>query len=324
MTEKRITALTRPSDREMVFTRSFDAPRELVWQAWTDPAQLARWWGPNGFSVTTHEHRMAPNGIWRLTMHGPDGRDYRNRIVFLEVKAPERLVYTHAGEPGDEPVDFQTTVTLDEVDGVTTLTMRGVFATAADLEHVIKNYGADQGGVQTIGRLAEHVDMLTSDRPEFLITRLFDAPRGLVWQAWTDPAMVAQWFGPKGCTTRIASLDLRPGGVWHSCMTMPGGQEMWGKFVFREVAPPERLVWLHSFSDAQGNITRHPLSADWPLIMLTSLTLEEVGSKTKLTLTMMPHEATAAECRTFAEGMAGMNIGWSGSFEQLDLLLAAS
>ena len=323
MTAARKTIMTRPSDRALMFTRSFDAPRDLVWQAWTDPSQLARWWGPEGFSITTHEHKMQPNGIWRLTMHGPDGRDYDNRIVYLEVKPPERLVYKNSGEAGGRAVNFQTTVTFAEQDGVTTLTMRAEFSAAADLRYVIENFGADKGGEQTIGRLADHVAMLTSDQPEFLITRMFDAPREMVWQAWTDPALLAQWFGPKGCTARIATFELRPGGVWHSCLTMPGGAEMWAKFVYREVVPPQRLVWLHSFSDPEQNLTHHPMSPTWPLIMLTTMTLEESGGKTKLTLTWVPYEASEIERKTFVEGMSGMTMGWSGSFEQLDALLAA-
>lgn len=322
MTATSSTVLTRPSDREMVLTRSFAAPRGLVWQAWIDPAQLARWWGPDGFSITTHEHALGPGGVWRLTMHGPDGRDYPNRIDFLDVQAPARLVYRHAGEAGDEPVDFKTTVTLEEAGGVTTLTMHAEFATAADLAFVIKNYAADKGGVQTVGRLAAHVDMLTSEHPEFVITRVFDAPRELVWKAWTDPEMAAQWFGPKGCTTRIAKHELRPGGVWHSHMTMPDGTDMWGKFVYREVVPPSRLVWLHSFSDASENLTRHPLSPEWPLTMVTTVILEDVDGKTRITLTMTPHEATASERKIFVAGMAGMNMGWGGSFDQLAALLS--
>jgi len=316
------TVLTRPSEREMVLTRSFNAPRDLVWQAWTDPAQLARWWGPEGFSITTHEHAIVEGGVWRLTMHGPDGRDFPNRIVYVDVQAPARLVYNNAGEAGGRPINFQTTVTLEEAAGVTTLTMHVEFGAAADLAFVIKNFEADKGGVQTVGRLAAHVDMLTSEHPEFVITRVFDAPRELVWKAWTDPAMAAQWFGPKGCTTRIAKHELGPGGVWHSCMTMPDGSEMWGKFVYREVVPPSRLVWLHSFSDASEGITRHPMSPDWPLTMLTTVTLEDVDGKTRVTLTWTPHEASAGERQTFVGGMAGMNMGWGGSFDQLAALLS--
>lgn len=322
MTARHKTILTRPSDREMVFTRSFDAPRTLVWQAWTDPAQLARWWGPNGFSITTHERSMQVGGVWAFTMHGPDGRDYPNRVVFLEVNAPERLVYKHVGEGDDAPILFQTTVTMVESGGVTTLTMRAEMPTAASLEYVIKNHQADEGGQQTIGRLGEHVAMLTSDRPEFLVTRIFDAPRDLVWRAWTDPAMVAKWFGPKGSVMRVLGMDVRPSGIWHSHIRMPDGVDMWAKFVFEEVAAPKRLVWKHAFSNAAGDLIRHPMATDWPLLMLTAVTFEELGGRTKVIVSMVPFEATAAESAIFAESLPGMNTGWGGSFEQLDAFLA--
>ncbi|MFO1434911.1 MAG: SRPBCC family protein [Gammaproteobacteria bacterium] len=322
MTEQRITVLTRPSDRALQLTRSFDAPRGLVWSAWTDPAQLARWFGPDGFSITTHEHSIKPGGVWRFTMHGPDGRDYKNRVNFLEVNAPEKLVYKHAGEEEDDAVKFQTTVIFSETAGVTTLTMRMEFATAADLEFVIKNYGAEEGAMQNVARLAAHVDMLTSSQPEFLITRIFRAPRELVWQAWTDPAMLSKWFGPKGCSARIVNYELRPGGVWHSCLTMPDGNEMWGKFVYREVVPKQKLMWLHSFSNTEGDITRHPMSPNWPRVMLTTVIFEDAGKDTKITLSWTPYEATDIERQTFVDGMSGMAMGWGGSFTQLDAFLA--
>jgi uncharacterized protein YndB with AHSA1/START domain len=320
MTEKRSTTMTRTSDRELVFTRRFDAPREMVWQAWTDSSQLARWWGPDGFSITTHAHEMAKGGGWQFTMHGPDGQDYPNHITYLEVEAPARMVYIHGGAPGDVTAPFQTSMTLTEEGGVTLLTMHATFASAADLAYVIKHYSADEGGRQTVGRLAEHLQMLTSEHPEFVMTRHFKAPRALVWKAWTDPAVLADWFGPKGCVTRIERFELKPGGVWHSYMVMPDGMEMWAKFEFQEIVPLERLVWLHGFSDAQCGRTKHPMSPTWPLLMHTTVTFEDAGAATKLTVRWVPYEATAQERQTFVEGLSGMTMGWGGSFMQLDAL----
>ena len=98
-TEKK-TILTKPTDRELVFTRVFDAPRELVFEAWTEPKHLEAWWGPNGFRTESLSMDLRPGGIWRLIMHGPDGREYRNRTVYSEIVAPERLVYQHGSEDG--------------------------------------------------------------------------------------------------------------------------------------------------------------------------------------------------------------------------------
>jgi uncharacterized protein YndB with AHSA1/START domain len=148
--------------RSIIGTRVFDAPRELVWSVWTDPKHLAQWWGPNGFSTTTSAFDMRPGGVWRFVMHGPDGRDYENRITFDEIVKPERIVYHHGGGGDVEPVQFTTTVTFEDLGGKTRLTMRGVFPSAAERERVIKEYGADKGLVQTMARLGEYLAKLAS------------------------------------------------------------------------------------------------------------------------------------------------------------------
>ena len=140
------------SGREIVSARILDAPRERVFAAWTDPARLARWWGPKGFRNTFHEFDPRPGGVWRFIMHGPDGRDYPNRIVYVEIVKPERLVYTHVSGP-----KFQATATFDEQGGKTTLTMRMLFDTAEERDRTVKVFGAVEGLQQTLGRLAEHV-----------------------------------------------------------------------------------------------------------------------------------------------------------------------
>lgn len=146
--------------RSIIGTRVFDAPRELVWTMWTDPKHLAQWWGPNGFSTTTSAFDMRPGGVWRFIMHGPDGRDYENRITFDEIVKPERLVYHHGGGEDVEPVQFTTTVTFEDLGGKTRLTMRGVFPSAAERDRVIKEYGADKGLVQTLTRLGEYLSKI--------------------------------------------------------------------------------------------------------------------------------------------------------------------
>jgi uncharacterized protein YndB with AHSA1/START domain len=151
------TAVTRPSDRELLFTRLFDAPRELVFIVWTDPGHLAQWWGPRGFTTSTVEMDARPGGAWRLIMHGPDGVNYKSRIVYLEVVKPERLVYKHAGEEKDEAVRFTVTVTFEEAGGKTRLNMRMVFESAAEREHVTTRYGAEKGATETLERLQEHL-----------------------------------------------------------------------------------------------------------------------------------------------------------------------
>jgi uncharacterized protein YndB with AHSA1/START domain len=146
---------TSTADREIGATRVFDAPRTLVWKAWTDPAHVALWWGPNGFTNTIHEMNVAPGGVWRFMMHGPDGTDYPNKIVFIEVVEPERLVYVHGDET--DPDQFHVTVTFTEQSGKTTLTMRSVFRTKAERDYVVEKFGATEGMQQTLGRLRDYL-----------------------------------------------------------------------------------------------------------------------------------------------------------------------
>ena len=146
---------TSTSDREIVTTRVFDAPRELVFKAWLDPEHIPQWWGPNGFTTTTHEMDARPGGVWRFVMHGPDGVDYDNKIVYLEIVEPERLVYMHGDEV--EADQFQTTVTFEEQTGKTRLTMRALFPSAAQRDYVVREFGAVEGGQQTLDRLGAYL-----------------------------------------------------------------------------------------------------------------------------------------------------------------------
>ena len=148
--------------QSIIATRVLDAPRELVWTAWTDPKHLAQWWGPNGFSTTTSAFDFRAGGVWRFVMHGPDGRDYQNRITFDEIVRPERIAYHHGGGEDVEPEQFRTTVTFEDLAGKTRLTLHAVFPSAADRDRVVKDYGADKGAVQTLSRLADYLAELTA------------------------------------------------------------------------------------------------------------------------------------------------------------------
>lgn len=158
---------------------------------------------------------------------------------------------------------------------------------------------------------------------EFLISHSFNAPRELLFKVWTQPEHLAQWWGPKGFTVRVSKMDLRPGGTFHYCLGAPDGSDMWGLFVYREITPPERMVFVDHFSDAQGGITRHPYSASWPLEMLTTISFAESAGKTTVTIQWSPLNASIEEIRTFSESMESMNQGWTGTLEQLENYLAS-
>lgn len=157
---------------------------------------------------------------------------------------------------------------------------------------------------------------------EFTITRQFDAPRALVFRALTEADRLAQWWGPTGFEMVSAKVDLRPGGLFHYQMRSPQGQVMWGRFVYREIVPPERIVFTNSFSDAAGGATRAPFSPTWPLEVLNTLTLTEAAGRTAVTLRGGPFNATPEERRTFEGHFPSMQQGFGGTFDQLAAYLA--
>lgn len=145
------------AERSLTIIREIDAPRERVWEALTNPEHLVHWWGPDGFTNTFHEIAMKPGGVWRFMMHGPDGTDYPNKIVFTELVEPERMAFDHSGD-GDTTVMnhvFHTVITLAEQGGKTTVTMHSVFDSQADYD--LATQFAIEGGEQTLGRLADYV-----------------------------------------------------------------------------------------------------------------------------------------------------------------------
>jgi uncharacterized protein YndB with AHSA1/START domain len=158
---------------------------------------------------------------------------------------------------------------------------------------------------------------------DFVISRVFDAPRELVWKCFTDPERMKHWWGPKGFTVTTSKMDLRLGGIYHYGMKAPDGTPMWGKMVYREIVAPERMVFINSFSDEAGGTTRHPMAPIWPLEMLSVFTFEELpGGKTKFTVRWSPHNATEEERRTFDAGHGSMQQGWTGTLDQLTAYLA--
>jgi uncharacterized protein YndB with AHSA1/START domain len=307
------------SDREIVMSRVLHAPRELVWQAWTDPKHVANWWGPRGFTDTIKRHEFPVGGVWEHIMHGPDGANYPNKSTFKEIVPLERITFAHGGGREEGPgATFNATWTFETVEGnKTRLTGRLVFPSSEARDFVAKEFGAVEGGRQTLERASEYIASMQS-RP-FIISREFNAPLALVWQAWTERERFASWFGPKGVKVNMAKFDLRPGGLNHYSMTLPNGNEMWGKAVYREIAPSTKLVWINSFSDKDAGITRHPLSKDpWPLQMLTTVTFAEKAGKTTVTVTWLPYEATDEERAVFDRNLENMKAGWGGTFDQFN------
>lgn len=157
MAHSSTSTVERPSDREVVFSRVFGASRETLWKAWSEPRHLHRWFGPTGFTTTTHEFAFAPGGVWSFVMHAPDGTDVPNRIVFRELDPPARLVYDNAwGLPGS-PVDFSVVVTFVAEEEGTRLSIHMTFASVDAMRTAVERYGVLEGGVQTLERIEVYV-----------------------------------------------------------------------------------------------------------------------------------------------------------------------
>jgi uncharacterized protein YndB with AHSA1/START domain len=307
------------ADREIVLSRVFDAPRELVWDALVDPKQVVQWWGPWGFTTTSYEMDLRPGGVWRHTMHGPDGTNYPNKIVFVEVVKHERIVYSQIGGREDGPAAHcQVIWSFEEEGDKTKLTLRMVFDSPEEREQVNKDLGFVEGGRQTLERLAARLAETpisaalkqfvertnTVSEQDLIITRIFDAPRELIWNAWTDPKQVAQWWGPKGFTNPVCELDVRPGGAILIHMRGPDGVVYPMTGVYQEVVELERLVFISAALDDQGK----------PLFeVLTTVTLTDQGKKTKQTMQARVIKRTAKA----APYIAGMEAGWTQSLERL-------
>lgn len=233
------------SDREIVVTRTFNAPRELVYQVFTEPQHVPHWWGPRGFTLTTQEMNVRVGGVWRFVMHGPDGTDYDNTIAYREIKRPSLLVYSHSGN-ADDPVQFVTTVTLEEVDRIKTkVTLRAVFDRPEARANAVKSHHAIEGGQQTMDRLGERLISLDTAPGSIVTSRVFAASPEQVYAAFSDPRQLAQWWGPKDFTNTFTTFDLRPGGAWIFTMHGPDGANYPNESEFVEVVPNERIVFHH-------------------------------------------------------------------------------
>lgn len=177
---------------ELTISRLYDAPRELVWDAWTDPEQVAKWWGPRGFTLTTHSKDLRVGGMWHYTMHGPDGTDYPNKTIYHEVVTHSRLVYDHGGYD-DRPPLFRVTVTFTDLKGKTKMDMTMAFPSpeaAIEASKFIKL----AGGHSTWDRLAEYLGKEQDGKNIFVINRSFAAPISAVFDMWAQPESLSQWL----------------------------------------------------------------------------------------------------------------------------------
>ncbi|HEY4044783.1 MAG TPA: SRPBCC domain-containing protein [Rhodopila sp.] len=300
--------MTSPTaDREIVISRTFDAPRELAWRAMTDPRHVVQWWGPRGFTTTIEQIDLRPGGVWAHVMHGPDGTDYPNRSVFKEVVYPERIVFAHGGgKPGGPEADFIATWTFEAICEKTRVTIQMVFPSASARDVVVKEYGAVEGGRQTLERLGEHLPRMGFAARDVVLERLVDAPPALVFQCWTDPKQMARWWGPNGFTNPVCEMEVRVGRAWRIVMRAPDGTDYPCQGMYLEIIPNERLVFTNIATDAGGK----PV-----LDGLTTVSFAAVNGKTRLTVST----GAAALVADAVKYLQGMEMGWTQSLERLEL-----
>lgn len=237
------------SNKELSISRLLNAPRELVWKVWTGPEHLTHWWGPVGFSTTTNEMNVKAGGVWRFMMHGPDGRDYPNKIIFIEVVKPELLVYKHSGEADTENVRFHVTVTFEKQGNKTLLSMRSGFESAEELQRVIREYGADEGMKQTVSRLEEYLAVRKiEETPEpVVVERTYNAPVEKIWRALTDRDEMKQWYFD------IAEFKAEPGFEFQFTGGDPDGVQYLHLCKIIDVVPNKKLSYTWRYDGYEGN-----------------------------------------------------------------------
>ena len=306
--------VTTPSDREIRMTRLFDAPRDLVFGAMNTPEHIKSWWGQLGDGLFGSRVRGRPAPGWRVALRQPhpNGELVTFYGVYREIDAPDRVVFTEIFEPFP---DAESVVTrpLTEENGKTRLTVDVEYPSTEVRDMVLKS-GMEQGrraqlrparrgrfGARAIVTDTQFASVTTPAADTLVVTRVFNAPRELVYAAWTEPKHLEKWQGaPKDMTTTSASADLRPGGTFNATMRAPDGTEHRLQGTYREVVPPERLVFTHTWLGADGR--------PGPETVVT-MTFEQLGAKTKLTLTQTGLASTSSR--------DGHGIGWSSTFERM-------
>jgi uncharacterized protein YndB with AHSA1/START domain len=308
------------SSNEIRLTRIYDAPVRAVWDAWTSPEQVEKWWGPRGFTLTTHSKELRAGGHWRYTMHGPDGVDYPNIATYHVVEPHHRLVYDH-GATDDRPPLFRVAVTFVEAGGKTTMEMVMTLPSpeaAAQTATLIKR----AGGNATWDRLAEHLEQASTGRRCFVINRTLTAPIARVFEMWSSPEHLAKWLPPPGTKMRFLRSEIAVGKA--TFFVIAGGQgTMYVRAQYLAIEPPRRIVYTQQFVDEQEQLAPAPGVQAWPATLLnTVLFTEEAPDRTRVTVTSEPYdEATSAEVEAFVRERSGMTVGWTASFDALEVLI---
>jgi uncharacterized protein YndB with AHSA1/START domain len=313
------------TESELSLSRTFDAPRDLVFRAWTEREHLMRWWGPRSFTWITATLDLRPGGAFHYMMLSPEGKPTWGKFVYREIAAPERLVYVSSFADGEGnvirapfnaqlPLEILNTVTFVEKNGKTTVTLRGgpINATEAERKvyfasrpHIQRGFAGTFDQLEAQLRASQAGDAVVVKPLALHISRVFNAPREVVYRAFTSPEHLGRWWGPKFFSTPTVEVDLRQGGAFRFVMRGPDGKDYPFSGHYDEVAPLERLVFTGNIHDeANQEVKTTLVFSDHP------------GGKTLLTL----DQAFAVE--SMATG--GAPVGWTQSLDKLAEHLATT
>jgi len=316
---KTANVVADPVKQELIITHIFDAPREAVWKAWSDPERLMRWWGPKTFTAPVCKVDFRVGGKYLFCMRSPDGQDYWSTGIYREILEPERIVCTdsfadaqgkvvpasHYGMSGDFPLEMQVTVTFEEHNGKTKLTLRHTGIPDGKMSDL-----TGQGWDESFDKLAESLPkthlIAKPGQQSVTITRTFDAPRELVYKTMTDPRLIPQWWGPKRLTTTVERMEVRKGGIWRFVQRDTDGSVYAFNGVYHDAISPERLVYTFEFEGMPSHV------------LLETVTFEEQNGKTKATDTTIYQSVEARDGML----LSGMEKGAIETMERFAELLA--
>lgn len=278
----------KPAAQELVITRVFDAPRELLWKAWTEPDRTMRWWGPKHFTAPVSRIDLRVGGKYVNCMRSPDGKEYWSAGIYREIVPLERLVMTdsfadekgnvvpatHYGMSPDFPLAMLVTVTFEESGSRTTMTLRHEGIPGGKMREL-----TETGWNESLDKLAQLLaeangrtrTIAEPGKQEYVIIRVFDAPRDTVFKAYTDPDRIPQWWGPVRFTTVVDKMDVRRGGIWRFVQHDAEGREYAFHGVYHEVRSPIRLVQTFEFEGTPGQVS------------LETAVFEEQNGRTRVT-----------------------------------------
>ncbi len=323
---------------ELIITRTFNASKKDLFNAWTNPDLLKKWWGPEGFSCPVARIDLKVGGKYVYCMRGEigdfKGKDFWSGGEYKKIDAPNKLIIsdyfcdkngnktdpTAHGLDKNFPKESLVTITFTEKNGKTTLKTSYKLPKSKAARESIKKSRMDEGWNSSLNKLQKLVENKTKNfkMKEFVIKRTFNTDKKTLWQAFTNEKYMRQWWGPKEVDVIHSEMNLKVGGKYHYCMQNYNGERNWGRMVFKEICKPDKLVFINSFSNEKGELTRAPFPGPWPLEMLTTMTFTEKNGKTTVNISWIPINNTKEEYNVFDKGRDGMVTGWTGSLDRLD------